>query len=176
MSPVSGGFPSYYYSFPPEANPFKSFNRRRRNKMDEKNALVIDTERKANGLSKKDNLYIPNKDLIIKGDFFLNTHITCRDLISVNSSRIMTKNILARDIKVNSLFALNINSRSISCGHLYVDGHIRTGNIRAISIIARNIEAKKIDYNIICFSYYDIVCKEIVGNTLEESNHFSIFI
>lgn len=142
--------------------------------MNQGEQYIIDTEKKANGLSKKDNLFIPDKDLIIKGDFFLNTHIHCRDIISYNSSRIMAKNILARDIKVNSLFALNITSRSISCSHLYVDGHIATGNIRAISIIARDIEAKKIDYDISCFAYYDIACDEISKGISGRSIHWSL--
>jgi hypothetical protein len=147
---------------------------RKENGMNKTDQYIIDTEKKANGLSKKDNLFIPDKDLIIKGDFFLNTHIHCRDIISYNSSRIMAKNILARDIKVNNLFTLNITSRSILCSNLVTEGHVKATKLRAHSILARDIDVEKINYILTCCAIFDIKCNKIKREYNQEPNHFSL--
>lgn len=143
--------------------------------MNSKDQYIIDSEKKANGLSKIRDLYILDKDLIIKGDYFLNTNIYCRDIIANSSLHIMTKNIFARDVKVQNLLALSVHCRSISCNHLYTSGSIITGNIQALSIIARDIKAEKISYDVLCFTLYNIDCDKIEKGTIGNPVHWSMY-
>ena len=75
------------------------------------------------------------------------------DLVVFNFNLYVTANINACDISAWNISAWNIKARDIN---------------------ARNIYADNIDYYALCFAYYNIKCKSIIGRR-ENAKHFVLY-
>ena len=99
------------------------------------------------------NAYNISAKKINVGDINVN-NITAQDIIS--------KNIQSVDINARDINAIDINARDIVAI-----------NIDALDINSNSINANNIVYYGVCFAYYDIKCRSIIGRDMT-SRHFSI--
>ena len=79
-------------------------------------------------------------------------------------------NISARNISARNITAGNISAWNITAGDITAWG-ITAGDITAWDITAWGITADDISYYAVCWAYYNIKCKSIVGRR-EHARHF----
>ena len=110
------------------------------------------------------DLVVFNFDLSIESD------IKALSIVAwnINAKDIDACNIIATDIHASNIDADNITARNINVWD------IDACDIFAIDINASNIEAKNISYYAVCFAYYNIKCKSIIGRR-ENAKHFVLY-
>ena len=93
---------------------------------------------------------------------------------------ISARNISARNITAGNISAWNITAGNITAGNITAGditawditaGNITAGDITAWDITAWGITADDISYYAVCWAYYNIKCKSIVGRR-EHARHF----
>ena len=88
---------------------------------------------------------------------------------------ISARNISARNITAGNISAWNITARNITAGNIsawnITAWGITAGDITAWDITAWGITADDISYYAVCWAYYNIKCKSIVGRR-EHARHF----
>ena len=125
---------------------------------------VYDCDLKVSGniLGKDGNKY----SLTVKGN------ISARNISAWNIS---AGNITADDISARNITAGNITAGDITAGDITAGditaGDITAGDITAWDITAWGITADDISYYAVCWAYYNIKCKSIVGRR-EHARHF----
>jgi hypothetical protein len=125
----------------------------------------------------KGNL-VMDKDMEYEGDLIVEGNILGKNGkrydLKVNGN-ITAGNIIARDIDAWNITASNITANDITAGDIHAGnitaGDIHAGNITAVDINALDISARDITYYAVCFAYYDIKCKSIIG-TRNNARHF----
>ena len=85
----------------------------------------------------------------------------------INAGSINAGNIKAGDINAGDINAGDINAGSINAGN------IKAGNIKAGNINAGDINAGDISFYAVCWSYFSLKCKSIVGRR-EKSKYFCL--
>ena len=109
-----------------------------------------------------------DKDMEYEGDLIVEGNILGKNGkrydLKVNGN-ITAGNIIARDIDAWNITASNITANDITAGDIHA------GNITAVDINALDISARDITYYAVCFAYYDIKCKSIIG-TRNNARHF----
>ena len=121
------------------------------------------------------DLVILNFNLDVKAIIFV-PNIIARD---IKAFCIMADNyIYANDIDANAVYGYQIHAHNINAKRIHARGDIIACNIKANlikgwDIKATSIIADVISYWSVCFAYYDIKCKSIVGTT-KNSKHFAL--
>ena len=110
----------------------------------------------------KGNL-IMSKDMVYKGDLIVKGNILGKNGIRYDLK--VNGNINAKDITTRIITARNLDARDITA--VSIDAE----DISAWNITAWDISARNITYFAVCFAYYNIKCKSIIG-TSNNAKHF----
>ena len=105
-----------------------------------------------------------DKDMEYEGDLIVKGNILGKD----GNRYDLTVN---GNIKAGDITARNITARNIIAGDINAYDITANEDIIAGDITARDISARDITYYAVCFAYYDIKCKSIIG-TRNNARHF----